>query len=152
MTISEQRPMRKNRESFKRPMMGTRLKLEVRDKDPNYVYRWFNDEGDRIQEAVESGREYVFKEDVQLDTSVEKPGLGSCVSKAVGKHADGSPKMAYLLRIRKEWYDEDQIEKQKVVDRVDESIRTGTIATVPNAYTPGQSSASVTTDVARIRR
>lgn len=142
--------MRKKREEFRRPSMGARLKLEVRDKDPNYVYRWFNDEGDRINEAIESGREYVFKEDVVLGDSVEKPGLGSCVSKAVGKHPDGSPKMAYLLRIRKEWYDEDQIKKQQAADLVDQSIRTGSLSPVPNAYTPGNN--SIVGDVASIRR
>jgi hypothetical protein len=133
-------------------MMGARLKLDVRNKDPNYEYRWFNDVGDRINEAVESGREYVLKEDVVLDASMEKPGLGSCVSKCVGKHPDGSPKMAYLLRIRKEWYDEDQIEKQKAADLVDQSIRSGALTPVPNAYTPGQATASVTKDVATLRR
>ena len=144
--------MRKKRETTRRPRMGARLKLEVRDKDPNYVYRWFNDDGGRINEAVECGWEYVFKEDVKLDTSGGKPGLGSVASLSVDKHADGSPKSAYLLRIRKEWYDEDQIEKQKETDLVDQSIRSGTLSTVPNAYTPGQASAGITEDVARIKR
>lgn len=144
--------MKKRRDGLNRPMMGARLKLEVRNKDPNFEYRWFNDDGNRIAEAIESGREYVFKDEVTLDTSVEKPGLGSCVSKCVGKHADGSPKMAYLLRIHKEWYDEDQIEKQKAADLVDEAIRTGSLSSVPNAYTPGQASASITEDVAKLAR
>lgn len=142
--------MRSKRDDFKRPSMGSRLKLEVKNQDPNYVYRWFNDDGDRINEAIESGREYVFKEDVVLDTSMEKPSLGSCVSKAVGRHPDGSPKMAYLLRIRKEWYDEDQIEKQKSADLVDEAIRTGQLSPVPNAYTPGHD--RIAGDVTKVNR
>jgi hypothetical protein len=129
--------MHKRRTDTKRPRMGSRLKLEVQNMDPAYEYRWFNDDGNRIREALESGREYVLKDDVVLDTSVEGPGLGSCVSQCVGKHPDGSPKTAYLLRIRKEWYDEDQIEKQKACDLIDQSIRTGSLAPVPNAYTPG---------------
>lgn len=142
--------MRSKRDDNRRPAMGSRLKLEVRNQDPNFVYRWFNDEGERIQEAIESGREYVLKEDVRIDTAVEKPGLGSCVCKAVGKHPDGSPKMAYLLRIRKDWYEADQIEKQKAADLVDQSIRTGSLSPVPNAYTPGNN--AIVGDVASIRR
>jgi len=142
--------VRKKREANRRPMLGARLKLEVRNKDPNYEYRWFNDEGSRIVDAIESGREYVLKDDVVLDASVEKPGLGSYVSKCVGKHPDGSPKMAYLLRIRKEWYDEDQIEKNKAADLVDQSIRSGSLAAVPNAYTPGHD--RVSGDVVRLSR
>lgn len=142
--------MHKRREDFRRTPMSGRLKLEVRGKDPNYEYRWFNDDGNRIREALESGREYVLKDDVVLDTSQEGPGLGSCVSKCVGKHPDGSPKMAYLLRVHRSWYDEDQIEKQKANDLVDQSIRTGTLAPVPNAYTPGHD--RIVDDVTKVTR
>jgi len=58
--------------------------------------------------------------------------------------------MAYLLRIRKDWYEADQIEKQKAADLVDQSIRTGSLSPVPNAYTPGNN--SIVGDVASIRR
>ena len=45
----------------------------------------------------------------------------------VGTNDDGSIIKGHLMRIPKEWYDEDQKEKRKEVDRVDEAIKAGTL-------------------------
>lgn len=92
----------------KRIPIGTRNVLSIHpdDKDPNYVYRIVNDEGDRIRRFRDAGWEVVEKRCGMHvgdpDAAAEKQ-LGSLVSKTVGKE-----KTAYLMRIKKKFYEEDQ--------------------------------------------
>jgi hypothetical protein len=56
----------------KRTPVGTRNKLTVQGKDPNYVYRIVNDVGDRIQQFIDAGYEIVEAKDVRVgDKRVE---------------------------------------------------------------------------------
>jgi len=51
--------------------------------------------------------------------------MGSRVSVVVGKNEDGSPLRAYLMKIRNEWFVEDQAVAQERVDAVDQQIKRG---------------------------
>jgi len=86
-------------------------------KDDGYHYRVFNDDWmtkpANIQRAKEIGYEFV-------DSKDEKQKV-----KVVGVNDDGTPIRGYLMRIPKEIYDEDQMIKQKAVDKVDEQIKAG---------------------------
>ncbi len=95
-----------------RTPVGTRNVLTVAGKDPSYVYRIINDSGDRVQEFLDAGYELVSASSVRVgDKRVGKAtaeGTGSQVS--VGQGMKG-----YIVRIRKEWYEEDQAAKQQRV-------------------------------------
>lgn len=90
------------------------------DKDPNYVYRFVNDTGSRIANFKQAGYEHVNEEDLIVGDSRVKDAseLGS------QKHVisnDGT--VSYLMRIKKEWYDEDQAAKARLVDEQEAAMR-----------------------------
>ena len=100
--------------------VGTRNVLTVNGKDPNYHYRVVNDSGDRIQEFLDGGYELVSKDSVRVGDkrvgSATAEGSKSQVS--VGQGMKG-----YVMRIRKEWYEEDQATKQRRVNALESSTR-----------------------------
>lgn len=95
-----------------RTPVGTRNVLTVAGKDPSYVYRIINDSGDRVQEFLDAGYELVSASSVRVgDKRVGKATAEGTVSQvSVGQGMKG-----YIVRIRKEWYDEDQALKQQRV-------------------------------------
>lgn len=94
------------------PLGTAQLKLEYPSRE-GYVRRWFNDRGNRIHAAQAAGYEFVEE---------NSDGRRMRVSRRVGTHEDGAPMNAYLMEIRQEFYDEDQAEKQKVNDAIDDAI------------------------------
>ena len=121
------RPTRKARNAFG----SAQSKLSVPYQDPEYHYHWVNDTPGRIAEAEEHDYEFVTYEEVRMSARVATASggtLGSNVSRLVGKQEDGiTPLNAYLMKIRKEWYDEDQKYQQSKVDEIDSAIRGGNI-------------------------
>lgn len=99
---------------------GTRAVLSVSGKEPGYEYRVVNDVGDRVATMIERGYEVVTDPNVKVgDRRVANPSQeGSPVMASVGQGIKG-----YVMRIKKEWYDEDQASKQKQVDEMERSIR-----------------------------
>jgi len=98
----------------------------VANADPAYHYHWVNDKPGRLSMALDGGYKHVPREGVSIGTDGTKnSNLGSMVSQYAGRDEAGQPYMRYLMRIRKEWYDEDQKEKQSGVDSVDIAIRAG---------------------------
>jgi hypothetical protein len=75
------------------------------EKDPNYVYRFVNDTGSRIEVFKQAGYELVTTDELTVGDArvMDSTDLGS--SKRVVSN-DGTT--SYLMRIKKEWYDEDQ--------------------------------------------
>ena len=112
----------KKAERRKRVGVGIpRLKLSYNSQEADYVYRWVNDKDNRIENFQEGGYEFVGKGPEQEGTDV-----GTRISKVVMTNDDGSPRKAYLMRIKKEWYDEDQAEKHKQLDIVEKQLQGGT--------------------------
>ena len=91
-----------------RTPVGTRNILTVKGKDPNYVYRHVNDIDDRISMFQEAGYELVQDESVVVgDKRVNAASsLGSAKAVSVGQGTK-----AYLMRIKRDWYEEDQAKK-----------------------------------------
>lgn len=89
------------------PVSGHRNILTVHDQDPNFVYRWVNDVEDRIEVFKRGGWQLVDEKhkigDRQVDSS-------SNVDQVITKNV-GAGRTAYLLRIEKEFYQEDQAAK-----------------------------------------
>lgn len=99
---------------------GTRNILKVEGKEPGYEYRIVNDDGDRISQFQERGYEIVTDKSVKVgDRRIANPTAeGSPVQVSVG----GGQK-AYIMRIKDEWYKEDQAAKQKEVDATVASMK-----------------------------
>ena len=92
------------------PLHEQRNKLTVSNRDPNFVYRWVNDSDERIAKFKAAGYEAVTHETQVGDPAVEsgQNKTGSVVTKHVGGKTT-----AVLMRIPKEWYEEDQRTKQE---------------------------------------
>ncbi|MDE3022994.1 MAG: hypothetical protein KGI54_14240 [Pseudomonadota bacterium] len=104
----------------KRTPVGTRNILTVRGKDPDYVYRIVNDVGDRVEVFKEAGYEPVLAEQHLVgDRRVNKPSDEGSIATA---HVGGGQK-AVVMRIRKEYFEEDQAAKQAQIDELEGSQR-----------------------------
>ena len=101
------------------PIRGGRDILAVQNQDPNYVYRWVNDTTGRIERFKAAGYEPVTA-DVEVGTKAvdRNSKLGSVITRSVGGTIT-----AVLMRIPKEWYDEDQAAKQAQIDESDRMLR-----------------------------
>lgn len=100
------------------PLAG-RSRLNVKDRDPNYVYRIVNcnddRDPDRIADFVERGYEIVEQKKVGQvgDKRVDNPSaLGSA-----GQISVGQGTKAIVMRIPRDYYLEDQAIKQSENDR-----------------------------------
>lgn len=97
---------------------GFARNLSLNERDPDYVYRVFNDVDDRIQLAEADGYEVVQSEQQLGDPKAgSATKLGSAVTKPVGNGMTG-----VLMRIRKEDYEEAQKIKAAYVDRSEEAL------------------------------
>lgn len=96
------------------PFNTKERKYNVPEND-GFVYRVFNDnwsvEPGRIQRALRAGYEIVENQE----------------HSAVGTNENGSEIRGVLMRIPKEFYDEDQKAKQKSVDEIDRKIKGGNL-------------------------
>ena len=117
----EKRPYRKPK---KRIPLGQRNVLTVtkEDKDPNFEYRWVNDRDDRINMFRDAGWEVdTRREGLQTgDPNVGKDTgrAGTPVTKSVG-----GGKVAYLMKIPKEYYEEDQQAKAAKIDEMESDLK-----------------------------
>lgn len=122
--VSTEKPVRRNRGAFN----GTRGKLQVGHLITGYHLYFFNDEPGRIQAALDAGWEFVSPEEVgYASTNVTSTNvdLGDRVSVIGSKNDMGEPVKQILLKIKQEWWDEDQAEIQARNDKTDTSIRRG---------------------------
>lgn len=97
----------------RRTPVGARNILTVEGKELGYEYRIVNDEGDRVEQFKAAGYDVVSASDVTVgDRRITKASAeGSAAQVSVG----GGMK-AVVMRIKKEWYDEDQAAKMRQVD------------------------------------
>ena len=94
--------------------------LTVKGKDPNFVYRVVNDQDDRIAQFIEGGYELVDND--SADVGDKRVSQGTSVgSKKIFSVGQGTK--AFLMRIPKEYYDEDQARKQKFVSAQEATIK-----------------------------
>lgn len=104
----------------KRTPLGQRNRLTVKDKDPNFHYRIVNTTtgsgSDRIQEFKEAGWTVVDTEvgDKRVDTT---SGLGKTSEISVGNGVK-----ALVMRIPREYHDEDQAAKMAYLKEQEETM------------------------------
>jgi len=99
---------------------GDVLKLSHKnEKDSSeYVYRVFNDKGTRIEQHKQYGWEPCTKDQVVIGTR-NVVGSGDLASVTVDS-TDGT--QGIVMRIRKDWYDEDQKAKQDAISETEKQI------------------------------
>jgi len=116
-------PKRKERERV--PLGGFRRKLSHPDI-PGYQLRWVNDVGGRLEEFKRAGYEFVERTQKVGDGDVSQRGSVDSRTRAlVGTNDDGSPMYGYLMKQRKEWYDEDQRAKQEPINELEQTMFRG---------------------------
>lgn len=92
----------------------------IGDKDPNFHYRFVNDVGSRVYNFQQAGYELVTDENLVVGDSrvSDASNLGSA-HRVVG---DGGT-TSVLMRIKKEWFDEDQAKKAARVDEQEQAMK-----------------------------
>ena len=90
------------------------------EKNPEFEYRFVNDTGSRIQNFKAAGYEFVTGDDLIVgDNRVsDAADLGS--AKRVISN-DGTT--SYLMRIKKEWYEEDQASKAAAIKEQEAAMK-----------------------------
>lgn len=104
----------------RRTPVGVRNVLTVNGKDPAYEYRVVNDKDDRVQQYMDAGYEIVKASDIRVgDSRVNAPSAeGSIATCSVGGGMKG-----VVMRIRKEWYEEDQAAKMAQIDQLEAATK-----------------------------
>lgn len=99
---------------------GTRNRLSVRGQEPGYVYRIVNDLDDRIETLKEIGYELVTDPNVSVgEKRIANPTQeGSPIKVSVGNGVQ-----AYVMRQKKEWYDEDQAVKAAKTNELEDQMK-----------------------------
>jgi hypothetical protein len=121
--MADTQPVVKKERQRRTPINGNRSVLGVKGKDPAFEYRIVNDVNDRITEFQERGYEVVTDGDVTVgDKRVGKASAGgSPVEISVGQGT-----RAFLMRIKKEWYKEDQAAKEEHTKKLESDIMSET--------------------------
>ncbi len=119
---------RKDKDGRKdRVILGSpRRKLEQMTEKDGFVYRYFNDDGNRLNDAQAAGYEFVEKEQTQGNSEAgleATSGIDSRESKIVGRKESGAPLTAYLMRKNEEMHQEDQAVKQREIDEIEITCR-----------------------------
>ena len=132
---------KENREDNRKervPLGTLRSKLTIPKgliDEKNYQGRWVVDRPGRVEAAEQGG--YTFVKDASMEVTVGegvdgRDKMSTAISRTVGTHEGGRVMKAYLMKIRRDWYEKDQKEKQKVVDESDRAIQEGNVARQPD--------------------
>lgn len=87
-------------------------------KHPDFNFRWFNDEGTRLSKAIAADYDFANEDGDEIDRN-----SSSRYSVHVGTNRDGSPMMAYLMRIRKDWHNEYKEKSQTDINEYMKQIK-----------------------------
>lgn len=120
-----------NRERRRRSGPGVipGLKLTVNEDEldrENYSYRFINDRPGRIRQMTEQD-DWELVDDPRKQMSETNAHEGNRIAYHAGIGEGNAPMRTYLARKPKQWYDEDQREKQKPLDDIDHQIRRGSL-------------------------
>lgn len=112
---SQEAPTRKKRT----PISGRNV-LTVVGKEPGYVYRIVNDTGDRIAQFLEADYELVEASAVQVGDRRVNNGTAEGTKAQVSV---GGGSKAFVMRIKEEFYKEDQVAKHAHVNQLEQTIK-----------------------------
>jgi hypothetical protein len=104
----------------RKPMFQRGPQSIAGEKDPNFEYRFVNDTGSRVTNFQSAGYELVQDEEIVVgDSRVFDPsdlGSAKCVTSNDGTKS-------YLMRIKKEWFKEDQAAKQGQINETEKAMK-----------------------------
>jgi hypothetical protein len=114
------------------PMSTPQRRLEVPDIAGYRLY-WFVERN--VERALQGGYEFVDSKEIALNqrgigTSSNVSGnsdMGSRVSVISGQGQDGQPERLVLLKIKQEWFEEDQAVLQARNKQIEDAIRRGQV-------------------------
>lgn len=113
-----EQPVKRERPNRTPLKMSGRNVTTVSGKEKGFHYHIFNDTGDRVEQMKERGYEVVTHEvSVGDRRAASSKKVGSPVVLNVGAGTKG-----VLMRIPQDWYDEDQKEKLRMADSMEEAI------------------------------
>jgi hypothetical protein len=104
---------------------GKRRKLSVSEQNldrENFVYRFANDEGNRIHDLTVNDDWEVVP---QRNCDEKTDGMGADISRYAGKDDRGQAVRAVLLRKKKDWHEDDKRAAQRRIDETEAAIRQG---------------------------
>ena len=107
---------------------GTEGKLTVDHKIEGYHLHILNDTPGRIQQALDGGYEFVKPSEllsVKENVTSRNTDVGDKVRFLVNPSAKEGEQYAYLMKIKQEWFDEDQAALQEKNNAIDDAIRSG---------------------------
>lgn len=111
-SLKKTRLVREKRERI--PLNEQRRIIGI-EKDPNYVYRLVNDTDRRVESFILAGYEIIDKDgnEIPVDKRMQDPSWRhSALSQPVGGGVTG-----YMMRIPREWWEEDQAKKHEKADQ-----------------------------------
>ncbi len=101
------------------PISGRREILSIRGKEPGFEYRIVKDKPGRIDMLKDAGYEIV---DHNVQVGEKRAGVAGAEGSPV-KIGLGGGEQGYLMRQKKEWYDEDQKAKQDAIDAAEAGMK-----------------------------
>ena len=108
----------------RRSPIGAKNRLSVRDKEDGYIYRIVNsnlrDDPDRVERFQEQGYELVPRE---VAGRIGDKRVDNASTPGSSEFSVGGGTKAVFMRIKKEWYDEDQAAKQQLVDDQEQTMK-----------------------------
>ena len=116
---------------------GPQLKLTVNGSVPGHHMYWENDEDGKIEQLLFDGFDFVSPDEVRRGSDlVADMDLTNRISRYVGRHQDGSPLRAYLMKCPDEIWEARQAKSQRQVNDWDEQIRSGRMKPQEGQYVP----------------
>jgi hypothetical protein len=140
------RDMKTSAERKRIPMSVPVQRLEAPDI-PGFHLHWFLGTPERLQRALDGGYEFVDEREIKINnvslggvsTTSGNTDMGSRVSVVSGTEIgrDGQPTRLILMKIKQEWYEEDQKLVDKRNEQVAAALRGGLLGAEQDA--PGES-------------
>lgn len=114
---------------------------------PGYHLHWIADYPGRLEQAEENGYEFVSKSEVKRSRASASDDSGERVTCISGSHDTGRPLTLHLMKIRDEWYKENQEFYAARTRAIEKQIKSGKIDGVsrPETYHPKGGHISVNT-------
>jgi hypothetical protein len=103
-----------------RTPVGRRNRLTVTNKDAGYVYRFVNDTGDNVLRYQEAG--YEFAPDSKHTVGDKRVNMATSEG-SIKQVSVGGDMKAFLMRIPKDIYEDQQKAKQARVDQLEEDTK-----------------------------
>lgn len=126
------------------PFGAGKLRLGV-TKIPGYHMHWIADYAGRLEEAEGNGYEYVTNDEVKLSRGSDS--ASQRVSRVNGVHDNGRVLTLWLMKIREDWYEENQQYYLERVRKVERQIKSGYIdgKRSPETYIPKGATNTIST-------